>query len=85
MAGTEAHIAFAPPSPPDAEVVFLDWCELPEGTRPDFLTYAHRRRAPAIERRDAAPRTPFVTSSREDREDNAAQREDNADWGRGAL
>lgn len=30
------------------ERVFLDWCELPDDGRPDFLTYAHRRRRPEL-------------------------------------
>lgn len=30
------------------EKVFLDWRELSEDTRPDFLTYAHSRRNPEI-------------------------------------
>lgn len=30
------------------EVLFLVWRELPPETRPDFLTYAHRRRDPEI-------------------------------------
>ncbi|WP_320176643.1 hypothetical protein [Roseovarius pacificus] len=31
------------------ERVFLDWCNLPEGDRPEFLTYAHHRRRPELE------------------------------------
>ncbi len=30
------------------ERVFLDWRELPEQGRPDFLTYAHHRRNPEL-------------------------------------
>ena len=30
------------------EAVFLDWSRLPEGDRPEFLTYAHHRRDPQI-------------------------------------
>lgn len=30
------------------ERVFLDWSDLPEEGRPDFLTYAHRRRRPEL-------------------------------------
>lgn len=32
------------------ESVFLDWCALNPDTRPDFLTYAHHRRCPELER-----------------------------------
>jgi hypothetical protein len=32
------------------ERVFLDWCALPVGARPDFLTYAHHRRSPELGR-----------------------------------
>ena len=31
------------------EELFLEWRELPEQGRPDFLTFAHKRRRPAIE------------------------------------
>ena len=34
------------------ERVFLDWRDLPEGERPDFLSYAHHRRVPVLEREE---------------------------------
>lgn len=32
------------------ETVFLDWRALDPATRPDFLTYAHHRRVPELDR-----------------------------------
>jgi hypothetical protein len=35
--------------------VLLDWRRLPEGDRPDFLTYAHHRRNPELTAAGATP------------------------------
>jgi hypothetical protein len=32
------------------QMLFLEWRDLPAETRPDFLTFAHHRRNPGLER-----------------------------------
>lgn len=34
----------------EIQKVYLEWDRLPKETRPDFLTYAHHRRHPQIEK-----------------------------------
>ena len=35
------------------ERVFLDWRDIPMESRPDFLTYAHHRRTPEIDKTES--------------------------------